>query len=98
MDEVSAISRSGITVRLDHRLRDRVQQIAVAEHRSVAGYLQMLIERDVNARDEAERIVQVFVAPELRDAPLGSVGREEGETDEEYERRARALDTLFGAR
>jgi predicted transcriptional regulator len=92
------MSRPGITVRLDHPLRDQVQQIAAAEHRSVARYVRMLIERDVNARDEAERIVQVFVASELRDVPLGSVGREEGGTDEEYERCARALDTLFGAR
>jgi predicted transcriptional regulator len=98
MDDVATTGRSGITVRLDHRLRDRVQQIAAAEHRSVAGYVQMLIERDVNAREETERVVHVFVAPELRDTPLGTVAREDGETDEEYARRAWALDTLFGAR
>lgn len=98
MDEAPVISRSGITVRLDQTLRDRVQRIAAAEHRSVAGYVQMLIERDVAARDEAERTVHVFVAVELRDAPLGVVGREDDETDEEYARRAAALDTLFGAR
>ena len=98
MDETASINRSGITVRLDQTLRDRVQRIAAAEHRSVAGYVQMLIERDVAAREEAERVVHVFVAPELRDAPMGIVGREDGETDEEYARRAAALDTLFGAR
>ena len=98
MDAATTLTRSGITVRLDRRLREQVQRIAAAEHRSVAGYVQMLIERDVNAREEAERIVHVFVAPELRDAPMGMVGREAGETDEEYARRAAALDTLFGAR
>jgi predicted transcriptional regulator len=98
MDESTPISRSGITVRLDQTLRDRVQRIAAAEHRSVAGYVQMLIERDVAAREEAERAIHVFVARELRDAPLGIVGREDGETDEEYARRAEALDMLFGAR
>jgi hypothetical protein len=83
---------------MDRTLRDRVQQIAAAEHRSVAAYVQMLIERDVAAREEAARVVHVFVAPELRDAPLGIVGREDGETDEAYAQRAEALDTLFGAR
>jgi len=83
---------------LGHKLSDRVQQIAAAEHRSVAGNVQMLIERDVNAHEEAKRVVHVFVARELRDAPLGTVAREEGKTDEEYARRAWALDTLFGAR
>ena len=98
MDEVTPAGRPGITIRLDRTLRDRVQHIAAAEHRSVAGYVQMLIERDVAARDDAERTVHVFVAPELRDTPLGVVGREDSETDEEYTRRAKALDTLFGAR
>ncbi len=98
MDETATIPRSGITVRLDQTLRDRVQRIAAAEHRSVAGYVQMLIERDVAAREAAERAIHVFVAPELRDAPLGIVGREDGETDEAYAQRADALDTLFGAR
>jgi predicted transcriptional regulator len=97
MDDATTLTRSGITVRLDHQLRDRVQRIAAAEHRSVAGYVQMLIERDVTTREEAERVIHVFVASELRDAPLGTVGREDGETDEEYAQRAKALDTLFGA-
>jgi hypothetical protein len=98
MSEAEAPPRTGITVRLDPTTRDRVQRIAAFEHRSVAGYIHMLIDRDLQARDEAERVVHVFVAPELADTQLGTVGREEGESEEDYARRAAALDTLFGPR
>jgi hypothetical protein len=98
MSEAEAPSRAGITVRLDQATRDRVQRIAAFEHRSIAGYVQMLIERDLQARDEAERVIHVFVAPELANEPIGTVGREDSECDEDYAARASALDTLFNAR
>lgn len=98
MSPARASDRTGITVRLAADTRDRVQRIAAMEHRSVAGYVAMLIERDLHARDEAERVITVFVAPELEGQPMGIVGREEGESDEDYARRAEALDTLFRAR
>jgi hypothetical protein len=91
-------TRTGITVRLTPEVRDRIQHIAASERRSIAGYIQMLIDRDLHARDEAERVINVFVAPELEGKVAGPVGREDGETDEEYASRAEALDTLFGLR
>ena|ERR1700722_3344981 len=96
MNDTANLSRTGITVRLDPETRDRVQRIAAHEHRSVAGYVQMLIERDLRARDEAERVIYVFTAPELEGVPFGPVEREEGETDARYEARAEALRILFG--
>jgi hypothetical protein len=48
--------------------------------------------------EQVERIIHVFVALELCDTSLGIVSREDGETDEEYTQRAKALETLFGAR
>jgi hypothetical protein len=96
MNDTTTLSRTGITVRLDPETRDRVQRIATHEHRSVAAYVQMLIERDLRARDEAERVIHVFIAPELEGVPFGPVEREEGETDEQYEARAEALRILFG--
>ena len=98
MSETATPARTGLTVRLDPEARERVQRIAAHEHRSIAGYIQMLIERDLHARDEAERVIHVFVAPELEGKPPGPVGREEGESDAEYARRAEALDILFGVR
>lgn len=97
MSEAEAPPRAGITVRLDPATRDRVRRIAAFEHRSVAGYVQMLIERDLQARDEAER-VHVFVAPELANEPPGTLLREEGESDERYAERAQTLRILLGGR
>ncbi|MDB5402215.1 MAG: CopG-like 1 or ribbon-helix-helix domain, 5 [Acetobacteraceae bacterium] len=96
MNDTASTTRTGITVRLPPDVRDRLQRVAAAEHRSIAGYLQMLIERDLHARDEAERVIHVFTAPELLDEPPGTLVREDGETDDRYARRAETLRTLLG--
>lgn len=96
MSDHATQSRTGITVRLPSDVRDRIQHIAAAEHRSIAGYLQLLIERDLRARDEAERIVHVFTAPELQGEAPGTLVREEHETDDRYASRAETLRTLLG--
>jgi hypothetical protein len=96
MTDTVNLTRPGITVRLDPEVRDRIQRIAAHEHRSIAGYVQMLIERDLRARDEAERIIYVFTAPELEGEPPGTLAREAGETDERYAERAETLRILLG--
>jgi hypothetical protein len=58
----------------------------------------MLIERDLQARDEAERVIHVFVAPELEGEPLGTLQREDGETEERYASRVDTLRVLLGGR
>ena len=98
MSEADAPAPTSIRIRLDRETRKRLECIAAYEHRSVANYVQRLIDRDLKAREEAARVIHVFVAPELADAPFGVVGREEGESEEEYAERAAALDTLFQAR
>ena len=92
----TAASRTGVTVRLDSKDLDRLRRIAETERRSVAGYLQLLVERDLAAREEAERVIHIYVAPELVGLPQGTIGREDGESDERYERRKAALTALFG--
>lgn len=96
MTDTANITRPGITVRLDPEVRDRIQRIAAHEHRSIAGYIQMLIDRDLHARDEAERVIYVFTAPELEGVPPGTLVREPGETDERYAERAETLRILLG--
>lgn len=89
-------TRLGLTVRLAAPIQERVRRIAEIEHRSVSAYLEQLIERDLAARDEAERVVRVFVDPDLGGVEQGEVVREDGEDDERYARRAATLDHLFG--
>lgn len=89
-------ARTGVTVRLDPEDLYRLRRIAEAERRSVAGYLELLVERDLAARDEAERVVHIHVAPELAGLHQGPVRREDGESDEQYERRKAVLTALFG--
>jgi hypothetical protein len=96
MNDRATRSITGITVRLNRDIRDRVQHVAAAEHRSIAGYLQMLIERDLQARDEAERIIHVFTAPELHGELPGTLIREDNESEDRYVRRADTLRTLLG--
>jgi len=96
MSEAAQIGRTGITVRLDLRTKDRVQRIAEREHRSIAGYVQTLIERDLKEREEAERVIHVFTAPELENEPPGILLREDGESDERYASRADTLRILLG--
>jgi hypothetical protein len=96
MSDHAIQSRTGITVRLAPDVRDRIQCVAAAEHRSIAGYLQMLIERDLRAREEAERVIHVFTAPELQGDPPGTLVREDDETDDRYANRSEILRALLG--
>jgi hypothetical protein len=89
-------ARTGVTVRLASEAHDRLRRIAEAEHRSVAGYLELLVERELTGRDDAERVVHVHVAPELAGLPPGAIHREAGESQTRHARRRVALNKLFG--
>lgn len=53
-------------------------------------------ERDPAMPDAAERVVRVFVDPDLGGVDRGDVVREDGEDRGRYARRAATLDRLFG--
>lgn len=94
----STPSRPGVTVRLAPTALNQLRRIAEREHRSVAGYLELLIERELAARNEADRVVHVYVAPELANKPQGRLHREAGESVTRYGRRVATLNRLFGQR
>jgi predicted transcriptional regulator len=96
MPNTNPAARPGVTVRLDPAAHARLQQIAKAEHRSVAAVLERLVEREIKARDEAERVIRVHVAPELEGQPFGDLDRRPGEGDRSYARRKKTIDALFG--
>jgi hypothetical protein len=89
-------ARPGVTVRLDPEAHARLQEIAKAEHPSVAAVLERLVEREIRARDDAGRVIRVHVAPELRGQPFGQPDRRRGESDRSYTRRRKTIETLFG--
>lgn len=88
----------GITVRLPSPVRERVLKLARSEHRSAAAYIEHLVDRDLRERDEAERVVRVYVAAGVPDRPTSEYVRESGETKERHVRRAAMLNKLLGAR
>ena len=85
----------GITVRFPKAVRERVNQVAQSEHRSVAAYIEDLVERDLRTRDEADRVVRVYVSADAPDW-TGTVIRGEQETEEEHAERTAVLNQLFG--
>lgn len=88
----------GITVRFSTAgLREHVDRVARFERRSAAAYIEELVERDMRARDEADRVVRVHVAPGVPE-PTGEVVREEGESVERHAQRTETLNALFGVR
>jgi predicted transcriptional regulator len=96
MPIAASSTRPGVTVRLDAEAHARLQQIAKAEHRSVAAVLERLVEREIQARDEAERVIRVHVAPDVQGQPFGEPDRRPGESDKSYARRKKTIDALFG--
>jgi len=96
MPNPSTPPKTGVTVRLAPEVHERLKQLAEAEHRSVSGYLEALVEREVAARDEAERVIRVHVAAELAGRPFGDPDRRPCETEKSYARRKKTIDTLFG--
>jgi predicted transcriptional regulator len=96
MPQISTAFRPGVTVRLERDAHERLKQIAKAEHRSVAAVVERLVEREIQAREEAERVIRLHVAPELTGQSFGDPDRRLGESDRSYARRKKSIDLLFG--
>lgn len=86
----------GVTVRLNAEAHERVASMARAEHHPMAAFLEMLVDSEIAARDEADRVIRVHVAPELAGTPFGDPDRRPRECDRAYAARRRTIDTLFG--
>lgn len=95
---MTTLSRPGVTVRLDTEAHERLRRIAAAEHRSVATYLELLVARDLAAREDAERVVRVHVAAGLPAVSPGPLRREPNESETRHARRGATVDALFGTR
>lgn len=87
-------AKIAITLRLDADAARRLQAIAEAENRSLTNYAETALLRDLSRRDEAERVITMYVAPGVP-ASINpeDIIRGEGESDEAYaERQALMLE------
>ena len=56
-------AKVAITVRLDPDRVARLQAIAEAENRSLTNYVETALLRDLARREEADRVITMYVAP-----------------------------------
>jgi hypothetical protein len=87
-------TKVAITLRLDADRARRLQAIANAENRSLTNYVETALLRELALREEAERVITMYVAPGTSpNIRAEDVIRADGETDEDYAaRQALALD------
>jgi hypothetical protein len=85
-----------VTVRLDGDLARRLETMANAENRSLTNFVETALLRHLAQRDEAERVITMYVAPGVSDTIRPEdVVREDDETDEDYAARQKLMVELW---
>jgi hypothetical protein len=78
-------AKVAVTLRLDPDRVARLQAIAEAENRSLTNYVETALLRDLARREEAGRVITMYVAPGLSTGIRPEdVVRAEGESDHDY--------------
>jgi uncharacterized protein (UPF0548 family) len=97
MHHIESMKRTSkaITLRLDSGSFGRLAAIAGAENRTPTNYVETLVLRDLEAKNEANRVITVYEAPETANLVPGELERTEGETDERFAQRKRLVDELM---
>jgi hypothetical protein len=92
----NAQAKVAITLRLGADDAARLQAIAEAENRSLTNYVETALLRDLSRREEADRVITMYVAPGAPDSIRpADVIRAEGESDEDYAERQALLVELW---
>ncbi len=84
-----------LTLRLDGTSFHRLAAVARAENRTPTNYVETLVLRDLEAKDEANRAITVYAPPEAAALVPGELERSVGETDERYAHRKKLFDELM---
>jgi uncharacterized protein (DUF4415 family) len=85
-----------ITLRLDADRARRLQALAEAENRSLTNYVETALLRELALRDEAERVITMYVAPGTSPSIRPEdVIRAEDETDDAYAERQALVTELW---
>jgi len=69
--------------------------LAKAENRSPTNFVEAAVLRDMEAKEEASRVITMFVPKEAVDLVPGTLTRIASESDERYAERSALMDKLF---
>jgi|SRR5258707_8522886 hypothetical protein len=84
-----------ITLRLAPQHYGRLAAIAREENRTPTNYVETLVLRELDSKDETRRVITVFAAPETAGIDPGPLERSAGESDERYQQRQALFDELM---
>jgi hypothetical protein len=84
-----------LTLRLDPARFGRLAAAAARENRTPTNYVETLVLRDLEAKEDARRVITLSVAPETVDMTPGVLERGEGESDSRYAQRKALFDALL---
>jgi hypothetical protein len=84
-----------LTLRLDSKSFSRLAAVAGTENRTPTNYVETLVLRDLEAKDETNRLITVYAVPETANLVHGQLERTTGETDERYAQRKALVDELM---
>jgi hypothetical protein len=87
--------KQAISLRLDPVRYRRLELLAQAENRTPTNYVETVVLRDMEAKEEAARVITMFVPQEAADLVPGPLMRTEGESDERYAERSALMEKLF---
>jgi hypothetical protein len=89
-------AKVAVTLRLDADRVRRLEALAEAENRSLTNYVETTLLRDLALREEAERVITMYVAPGTSESVRPEdIVRAEGETDADYAERQALLMELW---
>lgn len=88
-------AKQAITLRLDPVKFRQLELLAQAENRTPTNYVETALLRDMESKEEAARVITMFVPQEAAELVPGALMRTEGESDERYAERSTLMDKLF---
>ncbi len=84
-----------ITLRLDPAKFKALESLARIENRTPTNYVETAVLRDMAAKEEAARVLTMFVPEEAAGLHPGPLIRSDGEPDERHAERSALMDQLF---
>jgi hypothetical protein len=88
-------AKLAITLRLDAARFRKLEMLAAAENRSVTNYVETTLLRDMAAKEEAARPLEMFVPADAASVTPGVLLRNADESDARYAARVAVMDRLF---